>query len=268
MLWKPRLKKSKTNTKKGDYTCLHFLFRVLSDQLYICSCALYTGLLFRWCESTAAIARVSEDYLVSHCTMERREDGLPANRARNRGQRGRNPPWFCDCLRNARLRVLRQNQRRVAQRVETILVLLVLGLIWLVARSTAEPLLSRSRERFAFPNRQGTVSYQNYGEWPSAVVSRARRCLKPWERIWLSVGIRKPSNQSELCHAVFWCLNLAPTGSYSHKRKQLTSNKLAFSSGANCNARLWEVMLTRANEALRDVERLTRLGCALQTTHA
>jgi len=210
VLWKPRLKKSKTNTKKGDYTCLHFLFRVLSDQLYICSCALYTGLLFRWCESTAAIARVSEDYLVSHCTMERREDGLPANRARNRGQRGRNPPWFCDCLRNARLRVLRQNQRRVAQRVETILVLLVLGLIWLVARPTAEPLSSRSRELFA-------VSLD--------------------------------------------------THSYSHKRKQLTSNKLAFSSGENCNARLWEAMLTRANGALRDAERLTRLGCALQVNN-
>jgi len=199
--------------------------------------------------------------------MECRQDGLPANRVQNRGQRGRNPPWYCNCLRNVRLRVLKQNQRRVAQRVETILVLLVLGLIWLVARSTAEPLLSRSRERFAFPNRQGTVSYQNYGEWPSAVVSRARRCLKPWERIWLSVGIRKPSNQSELCHAVFWCLNLAPTGSYSHKRKQLTSNKLAFSSGANFNARLWEAMLTRANGALNDVERLTRLGCALQANN-
>ena len=237
--------------------------------------------------STAAIACASEEYLVSHCTMVRRQDGLPANRVRTRGQRGRNPPWYCNCLdyrpgftrphvfrrgqvnglRNVRLRVLRQNQRRVAQRVETILVLLVLGLIWLVARSTAEPLLSRSRERFAFPNRQGTVSYQNYGEWPSAVVSRARRCLKPWERIWLSVGIRKPSNQSELCHAVFWCLNLAPTGSYSHKRKQLTSNKLAFSSGANFNARLWEAMLTRANGALNDVERLTRLGCALQANN-
>jgi len=55
--------------------------------------------------------------------------------------------------------------------------------------------------------------------------------------------------------------------SYSHKRKQLTSNKLAFSSGANCNARLWEAMLTRANGALRDVERLTRLGCALQVNN-
>ena len=80
-------------------------------------------------------------------------------------------------------------------------------------------------------------------------------------------GILKPSNQSELCHAVFWCLNLAPTGSYSHKRKQLTSNKLAFSSGANFNARLWEATLTRANEALRDVERLTRPGCALQVNN-
>ena len=37
---------------------------MLSDQLYICSCAVYTGLLFRWCESTAAIARVSEEYLI------------------------------------------------------------------------------------------------------------------------------------------------------------------------------------------------------------
>jgi len=121
-------------------------------------------LLFRWCESTAAIARVSEEYLVSHCTMERRQDGVPANRVRNKGQRGSNPPWYCnypDCrrgftrphvfrrgqvngLRNVRSRVLRQNQRRVAQRVETILVLLVLVLIWLVAWSTAEPLPSRS----------------------------------------------------------------------------------------------------------------------------
>ena len=79
--------------------------------------------------------------------MERRQDGLPANIVRNRGQRGRNPPWYCNCpdcrrgfsrphvfrrgqvnglhnvrlrvlsLRNVRLRVLRQNQRRVAQRV-------------------------------------------------------------------------------------------------------------------------------------------------------
>ena len=39
----------------------------------VCSCAVYPGLLFRWCESTAAIARVSEAYLVSHCTMERRQ---------------------------------------------------------------------------------------------------------------------------------------------------------------------------------------------------
>ena len=142
--------------------------------------------------------------------MERSQDGLPANRVRNRGQRGRNPPWLCDCRRNVRLRVLRQNQRRVAQRVETILVLLVLGLIRLVARSTAEPLPSRSRERFA--------------------VSLATR-------------------------------------SYSHKRKQLTSKKLAFSSGAKCNARLWAAMLIRANGALRDVERLTRLGCALQVNN-
>jgi len=122
--------------KWGDYTCLHFLLCVLSDQPYICSCAVYTGLLFRWCESTAAIARVSEEYLVSHCTMERRQDGLPVNRVRNREQRGRNPPWYCNCpdcrrgftrphvcrreqvngLRNVRLRVLRQNQQQVAQR--------------------------------------------------------------------------------------------------------------------------------------------------------
>jgi len=51
-------------------------------------CVVYTGLLFQWCESTAAIARVSEEYLVSHCTMERRQDGLPANRDQTRGQRG------------------------------------------------------------------------------------------------------------------------------------------------------------------------------------
>ena len=145
-------KKARHMQKKGDYTCLDFLLCVLCDQLYICWCAVYTGLLFRWCGSTAAIARVSEEHLVSHCTMERRQDGLPANRVRNRGQRGRNPPWYCNCpdcrrgstrphvfrrgqvnvLRNVRLHVLRQNQRRVAQRVETILVLLVLVLIWLV----------------------------------------------------------------------------------------------------------------------------------------
>ena len=83
--------------KRGYYTCLHFLLCVLSDQLYICSCAVYTGLLFRWYESTAAIARVSKEYVVSHCTMERRQDGLPANRVRNRGQRGRNPPSYCNC---------------------------------------------------------------------------------------------------------------------------------------------------------------------------
>jgi len=161
-----------------------------------------------WCESTTAIARVSEEYLVSCCTMERRQNGAAANRVRNRGQRGRNLPWLCDCRCN--LRVLRQNQRRVAQRVGTILVLLVLGLLWLVARSAAEPLLSRSRERFA-------------------------------------VSLAAHSN--------------------SHKRKQLTSNQLTFSSGAKCNARLWEAMLIRANGALRDVERLTRLGCALQANN-
>jgi len=92
-------------------------------------------------------------------------DVLHANQVRNRGQRGRNPLWYCHCpdcrrdftrphvfrrgqvndLRNVRLRVLRQDQQRIAQRVETILVLLVLVLIWLVAQSTAEPLLSRSR---------------------------------------------------------------------------------------------------------------------------
>jgi len=109
-----------------------------------------------------------------------------------------------------RLCVLTQNQRRVAQRVETVLVLLVLGLIWLVARPAAEPLPSRSRERFA--------------------------------------------------------VSLA-THSYSHKQKKLTSNKLAFSLGANCNARLWEAMLTPANGTLKDVERLTRLGCALQVNN-
>ena len=146
------------------------------------------------------------------------------------GQRGRNPRWYCngpDCrrgftrphvfrrrpvngLRHVRLRVPRQNQRRVPQRVETILVLFVLVPIWLVARSAAEPLPSRSRERFA--------------------------------------------------------VSLA-THSYSHQRKQLTSNKLAFSSGANFNARLWEAMLTRAKGALRNVERLTWLGCALQVNN-
>jgi len=85
------------NKKTGNCTCLHFLLCLLSDQLYICSCAGYTGLLFRWYESTAAIARVSEEYLMSHCTMERRQDGLPANRVRNCGQRERNPPWYCNC---------------------------------------------------------------------------------------------------------------------------------------------------------------------------
>ena len=139
-------------------------------------------------------------------------------------------PWYCNCpncrrgftrphvfrrgqvngQRNVRLRVLRQNQRRVARRVETILVLLVLVLIWLVARSTAAPLPSHSRERFA--------------------------------------------------------VSLA-THSYLHKRKQLTSNKLAFSSGASFNARLWKTMLTRASGALTDVERLTRLGCVLQVNN-
>ena len=59
----------------------------------------------------------------------------------------------------------------------------------------------------------------------------------------------------------------APTGSYSHKRKQLTSNKLTFSSGAKCKERLWEAMLIRANGALRDVERLTMLGCVLQVNN-
>jgi len=196
--------------KRGTTLTCIFLLCVPSDQLYICSYAVFTDLLFQWCESTAAIAPVSDEYLVSHCTTERRQDGFPANRVRNRGQRGRNPPWLCDGRRNVRLRVLRQNQQRVAQRVETILVLHALGLVWLVARSTAEPLPSHSRERFA--------------------------------------------------------VSLA-THSYSHKRKQLTSNELALSSGANCKVRLWEAMLTRANGALRDVERLTRLGCALQVNN-
>ena len=71
----PACTKARLMQKKGDCTCLHFLLCVLSDQLYICSCAVYTGLLFRWCESTAAIARVNEEYLGSHCTMERRQDG-------------------------------------------------------------------------------------------------------------------------------------------------------------------------------------------------
>ena len=43
---------------------MHFLLCVLSDQLHIYSCAVYTGLLFRWCESSAAIARVSDEYLI------------------------------------------------------------------------------------------------------------------------------------------------------------------------------------------------------------
>jgi len=63
--------------KRTTLACI-FLICVPSDQLYICSYAVFTGLLFQWCE--AAIARVSDEYLVSHCTMERRQDGLPANR--------------------------------------------------------------------------------------------------------------------------------------------------------------------------------------------
>jgi len=90
-------KKARLMQKRGLHLLAYFLLCVLSDQLYICSCAVYTGLLFRWCESTAAIARVSEEFLESHCTMERRQDGLRANRVRNRGQRGRNPPWYCHC---------------------------------------------------------------------------------------------------------------------------------------------------------------------------
>jgi len=66
-------KKARLMQKRGLHLLAYFLLCVLSDQLYICSCAVYTGLLFRWCESTAAIARVSEAYLVSHCTMERRQ---------------------------------------------------------------------------------------------------------------------------------------------------------------------------------------------------
>jgi len=89
--------KARLIQKIEDYTRLHFLLCVLSDHLYICSYAVYTSLLFQWCESTTAIARASKEYLVSYCTMERRQDGLPANRVRNRGQRGRNPPWLCDC---------------------------------------------------------------------------------------------------------------------------------------------------------------------------
>jgi len=87
-------KNARLMQKKGDYACLDFLLCVLSDQLYICSCAVYTGLLFRWCESTAAIERVSEEYLVSHCTMERRQNGLPANRVRNRGREAVILPGF------------------------------------------------------------------------------------------------------------------------------------------------------------------------------
>ena len=82
--------------KKGTTLACIFLLCVPSDQLYICSYAVFTGLLFQWCESTAAITRVSDEYLVPYCTMERRQDGLPANRVRNRRQRGRNPPWLCD----------------------------------------------------------------------------------------------------------------------------------------------------------------------------
>jgi len=183
-------------------------------------------------------------------------------------------------LRNVRLRVLRQNWRCVAQRVETILVLLVLVLIWLVARSTAEHLSSRCRERFAalvvthclnagFQNRKDMGSYQNYNDWPSAVVSPVRRCLQPWKRKWLSEAILKTlalSNRSELYHAVLWCLNLAPTGSYSHKRKQLASNTLAFSSAAlYCKVVGGHADTSeRSSEA---VERLTQLGCVLRANN-
>jgi len=62
-------------------------------------------------------------------------------------------------------------------------------------------------------------------------------------------------------------MNLALTDSYSHKRKHLTSNTLAFLSGASFKARLWEATLTRADEALKDVERLTQLGCALRANN-
>jgi len=141
--------------------------------------------------------------------MERRQDGLRANRVLNRGKRRRNPLGYCNCpdcrrdftrlhgfrrgqvngLRNVRLCVLRQNQLQVAQRVEAILVLLVLVLIWLVARSTAELLPSRSRDRCAvslathclnagFQNRKDMGSYQVYSDWPSAVISQVHRCLK------------------------------------------------------------------------------------------
>jgi len=264
-------KKRETNAKKGGLHLLAFFCYVW----FLISC-IYAPVrcILACCFDSVSLLLLVRSFSNSHCTMERRQEGLRANRVRNRGQRGRNPPWYCHCpdcrrdfprphvfgrgqvngLRNVRLRVLRQNQRRVTQWVETTLVYLVLVLIWLVAQSKAEHLPSRSRERFAvslathclnagFPNRKDMGSYQNYSEWPSAVVSRVCRCLKPWERKWLSEGILKPlalSNRSELYHAVLWCLNLAPTGSYSHKRKQLTSNTLAFPSGASFNARLWE----------------------------
>jgi len=53
--------------KRGTTLACIFLLCVLSDQLYVCLCAVYTDLLW-WCESTAAIAPVSEEFLVFHCT--------------------------------------------------------------------------------------------------------------------------------------------------------------------------------------------------------
>jgi len=142
--------------------------------VYMLVCCVYwlvVSMVWVYCCYRTGKRRVSRISLYYGAQTER----FTCKSSPKQGQRGCNPPWFC----NVRLRVLRQNQRRVAQQAETIFVLLVLGLIWLVARSTAEPLPSRPRERFG--------------------------------------------------------VSLA-THSYSHKRKQLTGNKLAFLSGANCNA--------------------------------
>jgi len=80
------------------------------------------------CFDGASLLLLLKSFSKSHCTMERRQDGLRANRGRKRGQRGHNPPWYChypNCRRgfarphvfrrghanslcNVRLRVLRQ----------------------------------------------------------------------------------------------------------------------------------------------------------------
>jgi len=91
-------KKNENHAKTGGtaIACVFFVC-VLYDQLYICLCAACTGLVFRWYESIAASAHVSEEYLVSHCTMERRQGGYSAHRARQRKQRGHNRCWGCNC---------------------------------------------------------------------------------------------------------------------------------------------------------------------------